>query len=1533
MTELVINRSSILQAKRQEIGVIATARKRKLRELYALAYSDVVPQVTHLAAESPITALPEANFLDENDILQDRGRTFNESSIPTTHRLLRSETLKRAAPGPGGVGGKQGDHSRLYAKGHRDGEVKRTRRLTPVKDSSNDNEEDNPADDSGTPRQDQVRNGKLGIKSRPEGKRRSSSGHRRALNPAISATLEDTSLDRHESVTLSSQDSVSAENSEQHRIRNRVESRSGSPGVDPKRAIPISIDDAGRLPEYLTRNHQSGPHKASTIHLPPKEVQEKHLREINHSIAAHAEQDQMDDRTADLSIRLPPPHNARSLDPLSSPDSTIDAHSAATPGILEASTDTSPDDDGPRYDAAEKPETKDVLYPRTPPELLPSKEETSEKDEHDRLLKAQMDIVRADILGSSPTGADAQLRLEEEQAAAAKPDIAREADKIGVADVDLREKQPHDQNLDKGSGETAQELMDDEEEDDEVVGVPTPEDERIQETEVSHTAAAKESGEVSQISGTSGRVYIEPIDVAERSPIDHSTGKLPSPEEACTVRKEQSDSSSAPSTPHRTLSVQASAAVAERMTTRVASGAMRHKSVSEIIGEMPRARRNSSLEKGDRSSSAVVRDSNTQSRSSSSQTTGSRGRSLVQRTKDKERSRLSAVVFAKQSHKQDPQNTTLVSRGTRAPAPDYADYFMPLILAQAYNSPRGIQPLDALLQSAHKTITTSNAYVPFHEHQTQKILRRIHSLQAADKWSFRQPKRAPEPNRPTTHWDELLKEMRWMRTDFREERKWKTAVARNLAYACAEWVGADSDDRRLLQVKAMIPPRNIVSMLDTEMQEATTPSTDLISQPLPDLVPSADNDSPLDGGPYDEEPSASLLDVVAPTAIFCLSDDDVIFDLRRSAATDKLLEELPMYGTPLSKPQSDLPTSDVDPDASWRQPALPLSKYFGGKILLANDGPPRKKSRYEYEEESDEDEQVVLGTKNQRCSNVDPIQIDVALFNPENRHIRDRIHAGHQFRPPSEHPMPLQSFFECRSSSHWLWSEDDELKSLVREYSYNWQLISSMLSTKSLFSSGAERRTPWECFERWIHLEGLPADMQRTHYFRAYNNRMEAAQRHLMAQANQAPQNNAAGAAVTPVRRRTTSSIRVERKRNQKHLTLIDAMRKLAKKRETTAQKQLQAAGMAAMRKTNDNPPQQGTRHTPQDFSRLKHERELQLVQRLQLQEAQRRALQARTAQQQNLQQFGAPGGAPQSSRTAAASNTPGAVQHPAAAHRPGQLSAPAQSLPPGPMQSLPNGMGNSMPISNGNGHGGAPPIPMKGVPQAQMQNMPGLQGLQSQHRLPVPNPGPDLRLVMQARQISEQQRQAVQMQQQSQQHSGQNSHVHNSPPNVRANMNAMSQQNFMQNNQAMMASFGAGNANGLSTPPANGMQAPNNGPAGSPRIGHPHQPQQMHSNGSTILEVNQLEAQYHSQFPNAPPEQIRKMVSDTLKQRHAQRQQISQSAMHAAAGNGGALPGLPGGMQHSPQQYAQMLRAQQERQAQAAQPNRSASVGSGVGK
>lgn len=572
----------------------------------------------------------------------------------------------------------------------------------------------------------------------------------------------------------------------------------------------------------------------------------------------------------------------------------------------------------------------------------------------------------------------------------------------------------------------------------------------------------------------------------------------------------------------------------ERMTTRTTSGALRHKSVSEIMGEVPRMSSNHS----DRTNNDTHQDESAIAQTPKSATSfvspdSAAFKLRLNEMREKEKSsKLSTVVFAK------PQASGASGRVESSPSQQVdvkrkpvedRDYFLTMFVnhcySQAPNQRVDRQPLTSLIKSAHKTLSTSDLYVDFRERQDTRVLHRIRNLQEANKWSLRQPERSDEPERQTTHWDVLLGQVKWMRTDFREERKWKAAAAKFLAEACAQWNSSSPDKRKLLQVRLKALEPRPKSRSNSVSQSA----------PTPDLVYSLDDET---SEAMDEDPLCPHGE--PPAAIFSLPPDMFIFGLNKSPISDKILQELPLYQPSAESQEGTLDANALSPDASWKTPIVPISKYAQGKIVRQEGEPPRKRSRLQYED-NDEPEQAgpVLQRENQ----------DVALFDPEHKHIRDRIHTGHAFRPPTEHNMPSQAFFETRLPSQWTLAEDDELRRLVREYAYNWSLISNCLSSPSSFSSGAERRTPWECFERWVTLEGLPAEMSKVNYFRAYHARLQAAARTYEAQQQLLIQQHP-NAAQLP-RRRTTQPYTVDRRKNHKHIHLIDAIRKLAKKRET----------------------------------------------------------------------------------------------------------------------------------------------------------------------------------------------------------------------------------------------------------------------------------------------------------------------------------------------------------------------------------------------
>ncbi|KAK1750644.1 chromatin modification-related protein eaf-1 [Echria macrotheca] len=723
---------------------------------------------------------------------------------------------------------------------------------------------------------------------------------------------------------------------------------------------------------------------------------------------------------------------------------------------------------------------------------------------------------------------------------------------------------------------------------------------------------------------------------------------------------------------------------------------------------------------------------------------------LLTKTRDRRRRSVPTVIFGKQPKKQkaSDDNALVTSRDQQDHIPT-DDYFTPLFIEGFTRNSPWMKPIEKLLNQAHKTVSTSDQFVSILDHQACKILRRVYHLQQHDKWSLRQPMRCPEPTRPPSHFDVLLQEMKWMRTDFREERKWKRTVARNLAYACAEWVSSSPAERKLMQVEAVIPPL-----------PADSAANDVASDPVPDLTHSDSVMDDLPGEQEEEFPQVSI-QTIAPSMLFALQDDEVVFGLQPSKTADELLANLPLYGSPLQVPKPDLVGQEYDPDAHWRRPALPLSKYVEGEMVLAAKPPPRKKARFQYEPDSsgDSGDEVIFGALPDDGLRLEPANSDVALFAPEMKATRDRIHAAHQFRPPSEFMMPPQSFYENRQASQWTWAEDTRLKSLVCEYSYNWSLISSLISSQSLNVSGAERRTPWECFERWVNLEGLPADFARSPYFKNYQSRIDAAQAVIAAQNDKAQalaqaQVGSNGAVVPAQKRRPTTTVRVERRRNQRHLSIIDAMRKLAKKRENLAQRAAQQANVAAVRKANEAPRQQGPSKTPRDYSLMRWERDQQLAERM-AQYARRTEITKRAIQQQVQphagQIQGTPGAVPNpqmaAQAAAAAAAAAGSMNSAARVNIPGQLAVPAQPRPPArPPIQPPAGIASS--VQAGQLPSGlVPQLPMGAIPQAQLQ-----AAMQAQHRLPVATPQPDINLVMQAKRIQDQQRAAVQLQQQQQQ-------------------------------------------------------------------------------------------------------------------------------------------------------------------------------------
>ena len=920
-----------------------------------------------------------------------------------------------------------------------------------------------------------------------------------------------------------------------------------------------------------------------------------------------------------------------------------------------------------------------------------------------------------------------------------------------------------------------------------------------------------------------------------------------------------------------------------RRETRIASGALERRSVSDILGETPKSSPYVTKSAADSPMSAATRES--------FDLATSKGRLADREKLEKERSKLSTVVFAKPQSGETDDSAQALRRVSSEVLPkrgENRDYLLTLFESKAYSPPRSA-PLASLLQSAHKTVSTADHLVEYQEQMNCRTLKRIYQLQSADRWPLRQKDRALEPARPTSHWDFLLDHAKWLQTDYREERKWKLVAAKGLADWCAEWIASSAKERQSLQVK-LKSPKTLIQAADGEdvvMEDQPGPA--ISSEPTPDLVASAEDDSISDG--FIGDP-VEIHGSNPPAAIFSLSSADFIYPIQKTPAAEKMFNELPLYEPAHIEPDGRPSDLGERSDTRWQQEIVAVTRYLTGKVRSQNWQVPSKRSRYDYAEDSSPRKDTVP---------LPPEQQDVGLFMPEFKHIRDRIHPGHTFRPPAEHPMPAQPFFESRSSSQWLPAEDDELRRLVREYSYNWSLISSCLSPRSLFVSGADRRTPWECFERWIGLEGLPADMLKTPYFKAYHTRIEAANRHVIAQ-QEAAQRQSDNPQLS-LRKRTTTPVHIERKRNQRHLAMLDAMRKLAKKRETAIQKQQHANDLAAMRKVNEANQPRPPITTPAEFSRLKHDREQKLAERQEMYRQQILAHQKATMQQRTAQQLAQANGVPNGVPRGPSNGPPGSSSGPPAPMPNGNLGGSGAANTQRAhmaMQSLPAGV-----LPNGQ----MPPgmMPYKGMIAAQVQaNMAAGRGM------PGHSPEQMMRIQAEAHRLQQQQMLAVQARQA--QHSNAQSGPHSSPSMANA---AMANGNSTQN-AAALAQYAA--TNGMSSP-----SGPSNGNGSSPGMANGSAMGQALSSGHTPA-ISHLIAEVQARHPELSAEEVNRQATARLSQyqkqqalqaaaghsnavQQAQRNAMQQAALNAAAG--AVNPGAQNGNHLIPQQRAMMTNEQ----------------------
>lgn len=100
-----------------------------------------------------------------------------------------------------------------------------------------------------------------------------------------------------------------------------------------------------------------------------------------------------------------------------------------------------------------------------------------------------------------------------------------------------------------------------------------------------------------------------------------------------------------------------------------------------------------------------------------------------------------------------------------------------------------------------------------------EILKRVNELQKMGVWSPKRIPKVPEPPRNKVHWDYLLAEMTWLANDFKEERKWKIALAKKVSKAVLKYFQAREIEEQKIIKEREQKLRKIAKNISSEVKK------------------------------------------------------------------------------------------------------------------------------------------------------------------------------------------------------------------------------------------------------------------------------------------------------------------------------------------------------------------------------------------------------------------------------------------------------------------------------------------------------------------------------------------------------------------------------------------------------------------------------------------------------------------------------------------------------------------------------------------
>ncbi|QSL65571.1 hypothetical protein MERGE_002884 [Pneumocystis wakefieldiae] len=492
-------------------------------------------------------------------------------------------------------------------------------------------------------------------------------------------------------------------------------------------------------------------------------------------------------------------------------------------------------------------------------------------------------------------------------------------------------------------------------------------------------------------------------------------------------------------------------------------------------------------------------------------------------------------------------------------------------------------PIYKLMQSSNKIIVTKDWNAAIIETKFIKVLERINKLKENNLWSFRQMIKQKTPSRLKAHWDFMLDEMRWLQADFKEERKWKIVLAKQIANWIMDWHRSKTRSDICFQPNSNKSYTPFTKNEKYNKIDYNTPfyfskndmnlSQNLVNQDKKNIKNRSFSDTESEMKNDSSEKmftlhSSPLFIIENAVQLLEIPPDKIIATFSNILlASNTVLPDLPVYRPPV--PEDTLYYDPLD-----EMKIIPLSKYTQSHIKISHSDKFFKKRKREASIDVDDisDKQRILIN-------------EFSLSNSPSTTRKKSIYPS-QLRPPS---IPLNS--ENRKPI-WTPDEDNLLMTYLPKYQFNWDFVAQTLTPSIKWISPAEKKTAWDCFERWAQLDPHASNVIFVGpYAKTAYARLESLLKN-------SKSNNYEG--IFHSKKEIGKNLLNSRFNRQRQFNMFDAIRKTMKKREVS-----QKLNAAPSRKVNISAHDtHGLPHkpsiaapTPLDLSRLKHERDQVIAQ------------------------------------------------------------------------------------------------------------------------------------------------------------------------------------------------------------------------------------------------------------------------------------------------------------------------------------------------